>query len=146
MFQGKQVLAVGDLGEIHFELANGKIELNEVRTNANWASSVGEQAEDGIEVVFRSNGHQVEAEIELEDEKIELEVEYGRGAVEGAQTLVVDGVASIDYDVQAESLTLTGIHVMPAWTHNVDEEEADEIEIVFRADDGTVVSVEIELD
>jgi hypothetical protein len=135
--------AVADAGFVEFDLTDGGLVLIDVTAADGWTARVDEEDADEIEVDFVQGSISHEIEIELDD-RLEVDV---RTDIEPADPGVYElgAAGSVEFAVDGGALRLVDVVVADGWQLRIDDESADEIELIV-ARGPERWDVEIELD
>jgi hypothetical protein len=140
---GHHVFRASDAGEVEIRREERRLALVEVRPSSGWTHLVDER-DDEIEVDFRNDGREIEIEIELDDGQLEVQVCDTRLDATG-DVYTVEEAGEVEVRRDGERLVLVEVRPNDGWTHRVDEDDDDEIEVVF-TQDGRTVAFDLEWD
>jgi hypothetical protein len=142
-----RTLALGDAGTIEFRLlGDGEtLELVQVRPASGWRHSVSAD-EDEIDVELARGNREISVAIDAEGGgRLSLDIDYEAGPGTGAHVIGLGPAGEVAVEVHGGTLTLLHADLGPGWTASVDEDE-DTIEVEGRHEDGSELSLVIEID
>lgn len=125
---------VGEAGEVEFTVVDAdRLELVEARVADGWTETDRETEEDEIEVDFRRDNVEWKIQVEIDDGVLEIEIDQDiDGADPGTYTVGLAG--TVEFSHENGRLTLIEAAPNGGWTHAVEEEDDDDIEVKFRRD------------
>ena len=140
------VFRVSDAGEVELAVDGNRLVLVDVRPNDGWSHRIDENDDDEIEIDFRDNGREIDFEAELDDGWLKIDVcdtvvdpqgdVYQVG--DAGEVEVRRGTDDDDDDGGSTYLELLDVRPNDGWTHEVEDDDDDEIEVVFRSGDREV--------
>ncbi|MFA9446161.1 hypothetical protein [Egicoccus sp. AB-alg6-2] len=135
---------VGDAGTVTWDVRDGALVLLDHTAAEGWETIVEEEDDDEIEVDFRRDGEAWDFEVELDDGRIEVDINYDRTDAEAGAYDLPDG-GSFVFEADGDALTLTSIEAPDGWDVAEREEEGDEFSFDL-VDGDRRIDVEVELD
>ncbi|MCW4354115.1 hypothetical protein ONR57_12475 [Hoyosella sp. YIM 151337] len=146
---GDVVVSAGEAGAVLVRLDGDVLTLIDVVPEPGWEQVKLEQDPGEIEVDFVRGADTVEVEIEIDDGRLDIEVDTKTPATDGERTYPLEGAGSVTIDVRAGFVSLISVDVADGWVASVDEEELreGEVEIDLRnSATGQTVEFDAEVD
>lgn len=139
------VYLVGDAGEVEMRRENDRLVLVEVRPSDGWMHREDDNDDDDeLEVIFTQDSQEMEFEAEIDNGELRTKI-CDETLNPAGDVFTVGESGEVEARHEGDELVLVEVRPNGSWTHEIDDEDDDSIEIIFRADDGAM-TFDYELD
>ncbi|WP_300017418.1 hypothetical protein [Pseudonocardia sp.] len=144
---GEYRVAAGEAAVVTLTVAGDRIDVLDVATEPGWRQVEDQRSSGEIDMTFVRDALVVSLDVEVDDGRLETDVDIESPAAPGAVTYDVAGAGSVTVEATGDRVLLVGQEAAAGWVATVDEQELaeGEVEIRFR-DDGASRTVDFDAD